>query len=417
MEDLSSKREDHTERVPGEEIRRRTAGLQAMLEQRGLDGALLLQNVDIYYFSGTLQASFLYIPRWGQPVLMVHKGLQRARAESPLNTVIPVAGRGEVVDALRSHGHERLRAVGLEMDVVPASLYLWCRDAFDGCRFEDISLLIRTLRMIKSPYEVEQIRKATRILDRGFREIREIMKEGMTELEVDGHLSLIARREGHMGILRMRGWNQEMTYAHVLSGDSGSVVSFLNSPHGGSGNTPAMAQGAGFRRIGRNEPIGIDFGVGVNGYLSDQFRTFVIGELPADLAAAHDTARDILRLLARDARPGMRCSDLYHMAVDAAEKAGYGSCFMGHGEGQVKFIGHGFGLEIDELPILAPSFDERLAAGMVMALEPKFVFPGRGVVGLEDDYLVTASGLERLTLTPQAVLDITPGEASRPLHS
>ena len=356
MESPTGNPESRSEGVPGEEIDRRIARLQAALEERGLDGALLLQNVDIYYFSGTLQTSVLYIPRRGEPVLMVQKGLPRARAESPLNTVIPIAGRGEVVDALKSHGHDRLRNAGLEMDVVPASLYLWCRETFDDCRFEDISRDIRRLRMIKSPYEVEQIRKATRILDQGFREIREIMREGMTELEVDGHLSLIARREGHMGILRMRGWNQEMTYAHVLSGDSGSVVSFLNSPHGGSGNTPAMAQGAGFRRIGRNEPIGIDFGVGVNGYLSDQFRTFVIGELPADLAAAHDTARDILRLLAREAKPGMPCSDLYHMAVEASEKAGYGPFFMGHGEGQVRFIGHGFGLEIDELPIIAPSF-------------------------------------------------------------
>lgn len=408
MESPTAKPVSLTRGVPQEEISRRTAGLQALLEESGLDGALLLQNVDIYYFSGTIQTSVLFIPSRGEPILMVHKGLPRAREESPLPWVIPIGNRGEVPEVLKGHGHDRLRILGLEMDVVPASLYLWCRETFDGCRFEDISRDIRRLRMIKSPYEVAQIRKATRILDQGYREIREIIREGMTELEVDGHLSLIARREGHMGILRMRGWNQEMTYAHVLSGESGSVVSFLNSPHGGSGNTPAMAQGAGFRRIGRNEPIGIDFGVGVNGYLSDQFRTFVIGQLPAALAAAHDTARDILRLLAREAKPGMPCSDLYHMAVDAAEKAGYGPFFMGHGEGQVRFIGHGFGLEIDELPIIAPTFDERLAEGMVMALEPKFVFPGRGVIGLEDDYLVTASGLERLTLTPQTLLDIPP---------
>jgi Xaa-Pro dipeptidase len=395
------------ERVPKQEIDRRTANFQALLGERHFDGAFILQNVDIYYFSGTIQTSVLFIPRIGEPVLMVHKGLQRAREESPLGQVVPANGRRGIADALKGAGISRLGQVGMEMDVIPASLYLWYVDTFPECRFEDVSEGIRRLRMVKSPYEVDQIRKATRILHKGYEGITGILREGMTELEVDGHLSLIARREGHMGILRMRGWNQEMTYAHVLSGESGSVVSFLNSPHGGSGNTPAMAQGAGFRRIGRNEPIGIDFGVGVNGYLSDQFRTLVIGDLPDDLKRAHDCAGDILRLLAAETGPGTPCSDLYHMATGVAEKSGFGEHFMGHGDGQVKFIGHGFGLEIDEFPILTPGFHEKLQEGMVMAIEPKFVFPGKGVVGMEDDYLVTHSGLERLTITPQTLIRIS----------
>jgi len=94
------------------------------------------------------------------------------------------------------------------------------------------------------------------------------------------------------------------------------------------------------------------------------------------------------------------------MAEAEARSAGYEEFFMGHGEGKVKFIGHGFGLEIDEFPIITPEFSETLKEGMVIALEPKFVFPGLGVVGLEDDYLVTPSGLERLTLTDQTIMTI-----------
>jgi len=79
---------------------------------------------------------------------------------------------------------------------------------------------------------------------------------------------------------------------------------------------------------------------------------------------------------------------------------------MGYGEGKVRFIGHGLGLEIDEHPILAPRFNQRLEPGMVIALEPKFVFPGKGVVGLEDDYLITAPGVERLSITDQRVIKL-----------
>lgn len=387
--------------VPKEEIRRRVETFQTYLLSRNLQASLIFQNVDLFYFSGTIQSSVLFIPAEGRPILMVQKGYERARAESPLENLVPLGDRGRIKDILSGF---KLEKAGLELDVLPAYLYLWLLKTFPRCRWEDVSRGIRTLRMIKTPYEVERIKRAAQILHRGYTELSAILREGMTELEVDGHLALIARREGHMGILRMRGWNQEMTHAHVLSGDSGSIVSFLDSPHGGSGSTPAMAQGAGFRRIGRNEPIGIDYGVGVDGYLADQFRTFVLGDLDPDLRKAHDCSREIHRLFAERAKPGVTCADLYRMAVDEATKAGLGDFFMGHGEGQVRFIGHGLGLEIDEFPVIAPFFDQRLEKDMVIAFEPKFVFPGRGVVGMEDDYVVTTSGIERLTVTEQELI-------------
>jgi len=388
-------------KVPKEEIPRRVETFQSYLRSRDLQAALIFQNVDLYYFSGTLQSSILFIPAEDRPTLMVQKGYERARAESPLEHLVPIGDRDRIKDILSGFPLER---AGLELDVLPAYLYLWLREAFPACRWEDVSRDIRRLRMIKTPYEVDLIRRAAQILHRGYTELSGMLREGMTELEIDGHLALVARREGHMGILRMRGWNQEMTYAHVLSGESGSVVSFLDSPHGGSGNTPAMAQGASFRRVRRNEPIGVDYGAGVDGYLADQFRTFVIGDLEPDLRRAHDCSKAIHRLFAERARPGATCSELYRMALDEAEKAGFGDFFMGHGEGRVKFIGHGLGLEIDELPVIAPFFNQKLEPGMVIAFEPKFVFPGRGVVGMEDDYLVTPSGIERLTLTEQELI-------------
>lgn len=392
------------ETVPEQEIEGRIRNFQLSLQEMDLDGAFILQNTDLFYFSGTIQSSVLFIPQQGEPVLMVQKGLQRARHESPLKHIFPVIGRGQIKKVLRDFGFLDFKRIGLEMDVLPVNLYFRYHQIFPEYDWSDVSGGIQRLRMIKTPYEVEQIRTAARILHKGYLDIKEIIREGMTELEIDGHLALIARREGHMGILRMRGWNQEMTYAHVLSGESGATISFLDSPHGGKGNTPAMAQGASFRRIGKNEPIGIDYGVGINGYLADQFRTFVIGDLPAELMRAHDCSVEIHYLFAEEAKPGVSCSDLYRLALKKAEKAGFGEHFMGYGEGKVRFVGHGLGLEIDEYPVLAPRFNQRLEPGMVIALEPKFVFPGKGVVGLEDDYLVTATGVERLTLTDQIVI-------------
>ena len=73
---------------------------------------------------------------------------------------------------------------------------------------------------------------------------------------------------------------------------------------------------------------------------------------------------------------------------------------MGHGEGQVAFIGHGLGLEINELPVITPRHKMVLKEGMVFAFEPKFIFPGEGAIGIEVDFVVRKNGLERLTTTP-----------------
>ncbi len=392
--------------VPRQEIHQRIIKFQTRLAARQLDGAFILQNADLYYFSGTIQSAVLFVPAHGQPLLMVLKNIKRAELESSLENIIPVENKNSIPHILNDFGFSRLERAGLEMDVLPANLYLWFQQSLPQCSWKDISSIIRRLRMVKSDYEIEQIKKSAAVLHTGLTELKNIIREGITELEIDGHLAMIARREGHMGTLRMRGWNQEMTYAHVLAGRSGATVSLLNSPHGGTGNTPAMAQGAGFRKIRRNEPIGVDYGVAINGYVGDQFRTYVVGTLSERLNKAYACSQDILALLVDKARPGISCAKLYEAAAQKAQQEGLSKFFMGHGEGQVKFIGHGIGLEIDEYPIISPRFEDPLENGMVLALEPKFVFPQTGVVGLEDDYVMTAEGLKRLTLTDQSLIQI-----------
>jgi Xaa-Pro aminopeptidase len=73
---------------------------------------------------------------------------------------------------------------------------------------------------------------------------------------------------------------------------------------------------------------------------------------------------------------------------------------MGFGPGKVSFVGHGLGLEINELPVITPRHHIILQEGMVFAFEPKFIFPGEGAVGIEVDYIVRKNELERVTRTP-----------------
>ncbi|MNQ94159.1 Xaa-Pro dipeptidase [compost metagenome] len=135
----------------------------------------------------------------------------------------------------------------------------------------------------------------------------------------------------------------------------------------------------------------------------DQTRTLVIGGLDPELQRAYDVAEEVLRATEARLQPGTIAEHLYLLALDQVHEAGLSAHFMGYGADQVKFLGHGIGLEIDELPVLAKGFKYPLAPGMVIAIEPKFTFPGRGVVGIEDTYLITEDGYEKLTVSRDGI--------------
>ncbi|HQJ31290.1 MAG TPA: M24 family metallopeptidase, partial [Syntrophales bacterium] len=133
------------------------------------------------------------------------------------------------------------------------------------------------------------------------------------------------------------------------------------------------------------------------GYIVDQTRTLAIGVLPEGPARTYRAAIEMEALLAAAMRPGVLTGDLFRQAQQLAADYGLADHFLGYGGNRAAFCGHGLGLELDEFPVIAKEGAVPLATGMVLALEPKFSFPGLGVIGVEDTYLVTAAGAERLT--------------------
>jgi Xaa-Pro dipeptidase len=397
--------EPHATLVPAAEVAGRLAGLQAVLAGRALDAALIVQNADLYYFSGTVQRSYLYVPAMGEATLFVRKLAERARLESPLAGIVELASPRDLPALLAERYGAVPARMGLELDVLPVNDLRRLEKLFPLAAFEDIGPAIVRRRAVKSPWEVERIRAAAAIADEVCGLIPGILREGQTEAEFAGKVEAEARRLGHEGIIRMRGFNQEMFYGQLLSGVSGTAASYLDTPLAGTGLSPAVAQGVSFKAIGRGEPVVFDFVPVREGYIADFTRMFVIGELPDELRRAYEAARDVQAAVVAVARPGVTCRVVYETALAAAAKRGLADWFMGHGAGQVRFIGHGVGLELDELPVLAGS-DLELAPGMVFALEPKFVLPGLGAIGIENTWLVTDSGVERLTQAAEHIRQV-----------
>jgi Xaa-Pro dipeptidase len=393
------------ELIPRSELESRVERLQEKLAAADdAEAVFILQAADLFYFAGTVQDAWLVIPREGPPLMLVRRSLERARAESALEHILPLGNPREIPKLLAAHGLGGLKRVGLEFDVLPVQHYARVGRLFPTMQFVDASALIREVRMRKSPHEVECIRRAGRIQDRMATKLREVLKPGMTELELAAELEAEARRHGHQGFIRTRRFNLECFYGHLLSGENGTVPSWMDSPTGGTGLSPAFGTGLGARRIQANEPVMLDYAGAVDGYHSDQARVFSLGPLPEDMAKGHAACIQILEEVLGGLRPGAKAGEVFARARAAADRLGYADRFMNTGPAQVAFVGHGVGVELDEIPYLAANSDTTIEADMVLAVEPKIVFPGRGIVGVEDTVLVTTDEPEVLTITPRELV-------------
>jgi len=396
---------DTQSNTPKTELDQRVDNLKSYLRKNNIDAALILQPIDLFYFAGTIQKANLYVPATGDPILMVHKSTERARVESGIEQIRHLDSPKKIPDILKAGGYALPRSLGLELDVLPTHMYFNYRRIFQDVETVDISPPIRLIRAVKSSYEINIMRRAAELSDQVARHVPNILQEGMSELELAGRVEAEARRLGHQGVVRMRLWGSEMFYGHLMSGATGAVASYLASPTGGVGASPAMAQGPSFKTIQRHEPVLVDYVFAYNGYLSDHTRIFSLGSLPQELVDAHAAMLEVQEMVKKIARPGIASGAIYEQALAKATELGYADHFMGvAGRERIRFVGHGIGLEVDEYPFLAAGQDLPLQEGMTIALEPKAIFPGKGVVGIENTHVVTQDGLEQFGRFPEEIV-------------
>ena len=373
------------------EAMQRVATMQAQLQAKRLDGALFIFPIDVYYFSGTRQNSTLWIPVAGEPVLMVRKSLHRARVESVLTDIRPFPSSKEF-PALFS---TEVKKIGFTFDVAPVQQLNYYTKILPECEFIDISTVNREVRSVKSPYELEQLRTSGAKISSVFKQVPEFLKEGMREIDLAAEFEHRLRNAGHEGYIRMRAFNQELFMGLAVSAES-ATYGFFDGAVTGKGLSNA-SQGTSTLEICRNKPVLLDYSGVFNGYITDMTRMFVIGTLDSELQRAFELSLEIQQHLQNALKPGAICEELYIQAVEIADKGGIGTHFMGMPGEQARFVGHGVGLEQDEFPVLAQGFKMSLQVGQTIAIEPKFVFPGKGVIGIENTFAVSHNGGEKIT--------------------
>ena len=389
--------------IPSEEITRRKLKIQKALNQNRIDGLLIVQRVDLLYFSGTAQNGFLFLPSEGEPLLFIRRYLPRAQAESPLKNIIGINSIREVPGHIFDFYGRFPDVLAFEFDVLPVKTFNFYRSLFPAREFVDGSPSILAVRMIKSGWEIEQMERTAEMSSRTFEYMKTIIRPGLTEMEFAGMYETFARKLGNGSGLRVRDYLTEGYAWHVLSGVSGGMVGLLDSPASGEGTSVAFPCGAGNKKLAPMNPLWLIMGSVLNGYHMDETRMFAIGSMPDKALKACRAAIQIHDSVLEKVKPGITAGELFLHAESLAESLGYAEYFLGPPGSKVSFIGHGIGMELIEQPVIARGRDEKLRPGMVFALEPKMVFPNEFSAGIESVFAVTETGARLISMVPAEI--------------
>ena len=374
--------------------------IQQAMRQEEADGCLLTMNMNLYYVSGQVFNGYFYLPAEGRPYWFVK------RLTIPETNQVHVIRKPEQIpDFFRDLNLAMPRKLLLEADELSYNEYIRLQHVFRAEATGNASALIRHIRMIKTPWEIEQMRISARKHEAVYREIPACYRPGMRDIELQIEIEKRMRVHGSLGYFRAFGSNMDIFMGSLLAGENAGEPSPFDFALGGTGMHASGPLGANGTLLREGTTVMADMSGNYTAYQTDMTRVFSIGKLPDRAYRVHRVALEIQARMERTAKPGVPCAELYRDALAMAGQEGLEDCFMGT-RFQAKFVGHGVGLEINELPVLTTRSKDILQPGMTFAFEPKFVLAGIGAVGIENTFFVTDSGVEKMTLLDENIIEL-----------
>jgi len=382
--------------------------LQKKLVEQDIAGALIFYSRDVFYYTGTAQPAYLVILpddyrlfiRSGydfacSDVFVDKKKVEEERRlDNIFNKISDGLGRGA-------------RQVGTELDVLTVEQFSQFKKAFRDYDLVNISPVVLEQRKTKDPGEIEKIRKACGAIHLGHEAVIAALKEGITELELAAAVENAHRLAGHEGIFFIRQPDFFMSRGPISSGENLFKTSGVVYTITGVGLSPSVPAGPSRRRLSKGDLVMVDIPVIVEGYHADQTRTYCLGKANESAMSMYVDLRTIADHLIASMRTGMRCNDIYRMAVEKASALGREGQFQGFGGGKrSRLIGHGIGLELNEPPIPSEYDKSPIEDGYVIALDMHMLDESAGVVKLEDMILIRKEGNEILTKSDRRLFEL-----------
>ena len=376
---------------------KRIEKLQQVMRNKEISAALLMQHRDLYYYAGTAQPCNLFIPAEGEPVLFVRRAMEMTKKDTWLENLQYSAKLGPIKELL-DKSYFQGGKLGVEEDVLPASLYNRIKREFEGFELVNISPEILEQRAIKEPEEQEELRETARLFKVAHETIIENLAPGISEMELAAEVYRRLRANGAEFITYHRRWDNTSTHEGLIAGAKTAwQISGLAMTVTGIGNHPSLPWGASAERIDEGDMVVMDIGINRAGYHVDMARTYVAGNPSTLLKERWDAVNKIMDAALEKAVPGNTAGDLFSAAESKALDLGVREYFQGWGDMQGHYIGHGIGLELDEPPTLVRGNGQLLTEGMAVCIEPKLIVPHWGAVDVEDTVIINSHGPEILT--------------------
>ena len=366
------------------------------LKSQGIDAILVSENANLYYTSGRVFCGFTYITADGSVTYFVRR---------------PVGLSGDNVRYIRKPEQiaEMLPAmpatIALELDTTPYSTVERLRKIFGDAQVANGSDVLRRCRAVKTPYEIARLNESGVHHTMAYSRIPRIYRGGMTDVELQVEIERVLRNEGCLGQFRIAGGSMELFMGNLLTGDNADNPSPYDFAMGGAGLDLSLPVGCNGSAISPGHTVMVDMCGNFTGYMTDMTRVYYVGRLDETAAKAHQLSIDIHHRLAKEFHAGCEAKRMYEVAMEMVTAAGMDDYFMGHTQ-KAGFIGHGVGIEVNELPVLAPRSRDVLEEGNVIAIEPKFVIPHVGAVGIENTYVVRNDRLECITNAPEEITEL-----------
>ncbi len=366
------------------------------MKKSGLDAVLIGDNANLFYICGRVICGYVYIDASGSITFFVRRPSNLC-GEGVVFIRKPEDIAGHLASAMPQN-------IGLEMGNESYATIERLKKVFVGATFGDSSDVLRRARSVKTPLEIEMMERSGQKHTKVYKQIPEIYRPGMTDIEFQIEIERLLRLEGCLGQFRTTGTAMEIFMSNTLTGANADTPSPFDFALGGAGLSPSLPIGANGTVIAPGKPVMVDANGNFNGYMTDMSRCFSPGKPDAEAVRVNDVSRKICAAVAEQARPGAATADLYRLAVSMAEEASLAANFMGYTY-QAGFVGHGVGIAINESPVLAPRSREVLEAGCIIAIEPKFVVPGIGAVGVENTFVIEPTGPARpITFAPEEIV-------------
>lgn len=385
------------EKTPLSEMENRMTRFKHLMSSYNPDWemAVIFSKINLYYFTGTMQDGILIIPRDEDPTFWVRRSYPRALDESLFLSIKPMRS---FRDARRDF-KTLPDTIYLETEMVPLALYHRFTKHFNFKEFKAVDQYLAAVRAVKSDYELSLMRKCGKIHQHVLEDLTpEMLREGMSEADLAVELFSVLVKEGHDALTRFGMFDNEMVLGHLGFGDSSIYPTYFDGASGTRGLSPAApVLGSRERKLRNGDLVFVDVGCAVDGYNTDKTMTYMFGSpLPEHAIEVHKRCVEIQNEIARLLKPGNIPSEIYKHIMDSLDEE-FLENFMGFEDRKVTFLGHGIGLLIDELPVIAERFDEPLQEGMVFAVEPKNGIKDVGMVGIENTFIVTSRGGECIT--------------------